>query len=169
MEADSRFEGAWFKTWQGNESLGSLEALSEENDQNARKIWISAGLDSGKLLKAREFRCLGLLEAPAALTLLTDSLTVRLQCLISSALLRSLPKIFSHFHFPQRKSELTLVLRVPAVVSGRESELCALCKHFLRNIVKKQGKVGFRLKLACTSHSRQGSFVALGFWKHLLA
>ncbi|CAL6110687.1 Hypothetical_protein [Hexamita inflata] len=139
MEADSRFEGVWFKTWQGNESLGSLEALSEENDQNARKSWISTGLDSGKSLQAREFLCLGLLKALAALTLLTDSLTVRLQCLFS-ALPCSLPKIFSLFHFPQRKSKPTLVLRAPAVNPGRESELRALCKHFLRKSPKSKAK-----------------------------
>ncbi|CAL6070352.1 Hypothetical_protein [Hexamita inflata] len=143
MEADMRFEGAWFKTWQGNESFGSQKALFENICLKARKIWISTEICLDKLPKAREFLCLTLLEALAALTLLTDSLTVRLQCLISSALLRSLPKIFLHFHFPQQKSESTHVSRFSVLNPGREMKVLALRKHFLRNFVKKQGKSGF--------------------------
>ncbi|CAL6110667.1 Hypothetical_protein [Hexamita inflata] len=68
--------------------------------------------------------------------------------------------LFTVFHFSQRDLRLMLVSGVPGLVSGREVGVLALWKQVLRNFVKKQGKVGFRLELACTSHTLEGSFAA---------
>jgi len=80
--------------------VSSQEALFEKYCQKARENRKLTGSALDKSLFGREFLCLTLLEALAALTLLTDSSLVLLPRSLSSALLRSLPKIFSHFHFP---------------------------------------------------------------------
>ncbi|CAL6094211.1 Hypothetical_protein [Hexamita inflata] len=120
MEADSRFEGVCCKSWQRNETLSSRKSLFKNNSQKARKSWISAGIDSDKQLKAREFCCLELLEALAALTLPTDFSLVRLRRSLSSALPRFLSLVFSLSHFLYQNSKLTFVSRVSSVNPGRE-------------------------------------------------
>ncbi|CAL6101308.1 Hypothetical_protein [Hexamita inflata] len=92
MKTDTRFQVSTFKSWQRNESLGSLGALSEENDRKARENWISASSALNKSQTAREFCCLKLLKTPAALTLLTEFSLVRLPRSLSAALLALCPR-----------------------------------------------------------------------------
>ncbi|CAL6020959.1 Hypothetical_protein [Hexamita inflata] len=126
MEADSRIKGAVLDFWQGNESLSSLEALSEENDRKARESWISAGSSLDKSYFVREFLCLKYSEASSELTLLTDSSFILLLRSLSSAL----PALCLEFYqviltfslsLPEIKTDPRF--QVSVLNSGRKSEL----------------------------------------------
>ncbi|CAL6016726.1 Hypothetical_protein [Hexamita inflata] len=147
MKTDTRFQVSTFKSWQRNESLGSLEARFQNNEQKAREIQKFTGSASGKSLSARRAELPGAPESTCCLDFAYQFPYCSLASLSFLCLARSLPLILSLLFFPQRNSKPTPDSRVPSSNLGRKMRVLALWKHFLTIIVKKQGKSEFRPEL----------------------